>query len=459
MLSPLRDARFARLFVAQVTALVGTGLTTVALGLLAYELAGGGAGLVLGGLLALKMVAYVGVAPVAGALAHRIPRRRMLVTMDLLRASAVMAMPLVGEVWQVFVLVFLLNAASAAFTPTFQATIPDILTEEGRYTRALSLSRLAYDLEKLTSPALTALALMLVGFDWLFVANGAAFLISAGLVLSVRLPKAGPAEREGGIGEDLRSGARVYLWTPRLRGLLALSMTVAAAGSMVIVNTVVIVRDAFGHGESAVAWALAAAGVGSMLAAITAPMALDRLGDRTAMLSGALLAVSGLVLAPLVIGSSWVGLLGLWIVLGAGTSLIQTPAGRLLRRSCREGDRPAVFAAQFALSHGCWFLAYPLAGWAGAALGLDAAALMLAVIAGGGALTALALWPADDPGTLAHEHAELRHEHLHVHDEHHQHDHEGWEGPEPHRHPHRHRPMRHRHAFVIDLHHRHWPAD
>ena len=54
------------------------------------------------------------------------------------------------------------------------------------------------------------------------------------------------------------------------------------------------------------------------------------------------------------------------LVLGAGASLIQTPAGRLLRRSCHEVDRPRVFAAQFALSHACWLIAYPLAGWLGA---------------------------------------------------------------------------------------------
>ena len=44
-------------------------------------------------------------------------------------------------------LIFVLQAASAGFTPTFQATIPDILPDEEDYTKALSLSRLAYDLK------------------------------------------------------------------------------------------------------------------------------------------------------------------------------------------------------------------------------------------------------------------------------------------------------------------------
>ncbi|SIO42353.1 hypothetical protein SAMN05444722_2049 [Rhodovulum sp. ES.010] len=53
------------------------------------------------------------------------------------------ALPFVTEVWQVYLLIFLLQWASAAFTPTFQATVPDVLPDESRYTRALSLSRLA----------------------------------------------------------------------------------------------------------------------------------------------------------------------------------------------------------------------------------------------------------------------------------------------------------------------------
>ncbi|MET0187787.1 MAG: MFS transporter, partial [Pseudonocardia sediminis] len=68
----LQNRAYRRLFVAQMLALVGTGLATVALGLLAYELAGERAGQVLGTALAIKMVAYVAIAPVVGAWADRV---------------------------------------------------------------------------------------------------------------------------------------------------------------------------------------------------------------------------------------------------------------------------------------------------------------------------------------------------------------------------------------------------
>ena len=67
MLKILANRTYRHLFLAQVIALVGTGLATVALGLLAFDLAGAQAGAVLGTALAIKMTAYIGVAPIAAA--------------------------------------------------------------------------------------------------------------------------------------------------------------------------------------------------------------------------------------------------------------------------------------------------------------------------------------------------------------------------------------------------------
>jgi MFS family permease len=138
--------------------------------------------------------------------------------------------------WQVYVLIFVLQAASAAFTPTFQATIPDLLPEENDYTRALSLSRLAYDMESPLSPTLAAALLTIITYKWLFVGTIVGFLCSAALVVSVAVPQPEASGRKGGIYENTTRGIRLYLATPRLRGLLALNLSVAAA-AMVIVNT------------------------------------------------------------------------------------------------------------------------------------------------------------------------------------------------------------------------------
>ena len=172
-------------------------------------------------------------------------------------------------------LIFVLQAASAAFTPTFQATIPDVLPNEKDYTKALSLSRLAYDMESLVSPMLAAALLTVIGFHDLFAGTVVGFLASAALVVFVVLPTS-PATQRRGIYDRTTRGLRIYLATPRLRGLLAVNAAVAAAGSMVFVNTVVMVQAGFGLTQSAVALALASFGAGSMVAALVLPRLLEK---------------------------------------------------------------------------------------------------------------------------------------------------------------------------------------
>lgn len=445
MLSPLKNRTYRHLFAAQVIALLGTGLATVALGLLAYDLAGKDAGIVLGTALAIKMIAYVGVSPIASPFAEVLPRRTFLIGLDVVRASMALILPFVDQIWQIYVLIFLLQSSSAAFTPAFQATIPDILDDEQEYTKALSLSRLAYDLESLISPTLAAVLLTVMSFHWLFAGTALGFVLSALLVLSVTLPHVAHRASHGrpGIYERTTKGIRYYLATPRLRGLLSLNVAAAAAGAMVIVNTVVYVRAGFGGDQADVAVALAFFGAGSMAAALVLPKLLQTRPDRSAMLGAATGLVAGLIVmgfASLGGTSGWSFFLAVWLFLGFCYSGVLTPAGRLLRRSAQPADRPAVFAAQFALSHACWLITYPLAGWVGAELGLASAFFVLGALAAAGVAAALVYWPASDPDILVHIHEELPADHPHVRD--------AEVTPDG---------LRHAHVFVVDEHHRTWP--
>jgi MFS family permease len=411
MLKTLRNPTFRHLFAAQIVALVGTGLATVALGLLAWKLAGDDAGAVLGTALAIKMVAYVTLAPVAAAVAERLPRRAFLVALDLIRAGVIACLPFVDQVWQIYVLIFFLQAAAAGFTPAFQAVIPDVLQDEDDYTNALSLLRLAEDMEQLASPLIAALLLTVVSFPVLFAGTVLGFIASALLVVTARLPDRVRGE-PGHFWADVTKGIRIYTATPRLRGLMVMEAAVAAAGAMVYVNTVVLVQAQLGLGEESVALAFAGFGAGSIVAAFLLPRMLDRLADRPVMIGGAALMVAGVALVPLV--GSLTTLIALWAVIGFGFSLTQTPIGRIINRSAREGDRGAVFAAQFALSHACWLVTYPLAGWIGAGAGLTTAALVLAGVGALGLMAVLRIWPALDTSELPHSHPDLPEGHPHL---------------------------------------------
>jgi predicted lysophospholipase L1 biosynthesis ABC-type transport system permease subunit len=148
----------------------------------------------------------------------------------------------------------------------------------------------------------------------------------------------------------------------------------------------------------------------------------------------------GILVAGLAVGinlSTYNFLLPLWLVLGVGYSLAQTPSGRLLRRSSHAEDRPALFAAQFALSHSCWLITYPLAGWLGANISLNASFVGLAIVAGGALVVSVVIWrPAHDQESIRHTHQNLPDGHTHL---------EGHDGAS------------HEHPYVIDDQHRRWP--
>jgi len=441
MFGVLSNPTFARLYGAQAVAMLGTGLLTIALGLLAYDLAGDNAGAVLGMALTIKMVAYVGLAPLASAVVQRLPRKSVLIGADLVRAGVALCLPFVDGVWQVYALIFVLQAASATFTPAFQATIPEVVTDEEDYTRALSLSRLAFDIETLISPVLAGLLLLVMPFHWLFAGTGAGFLGSALLVASAALPPRGDPGPARGFADRVTRGLRIYLATPRLRGLLAINLAAAALSAHVLVNTVVTVLVGYGRGEGAVTAALAAFGFGSMVVALGLPRILGRVSDRRVMTMASAAAAALLVGHALWLGLvgalPWAGFLALWLASGAAYSAMLTPSGRLLRRSAHREDLPAVFAAQFALSHACWLVCYPLAGWAGAAFGMGAPLALLGGLAAAGTIAARRVWPEAGVGDLAHSHPDLPPDHPHLR---------------------AHAQGAHSHRFVIDDIHPAWPT-
>src|SRR3546814_2736194 len=103
------------------------------------------------------------------------------------------------------------------------------------------------------------------------------------------------------------------------------------------------------------------------------------MADRAVMVSAAALLtvmLAGLATWGATAGGGrigWTVLLLTWPLLGIAYSMSVTPSGRLLRRSASAGDRPALFAAQFALSHCAWLICYPLVGLLGASIGQTAA--------------------------------------------------------------------------------------
>ena len=380
-----RNRSFLLLFGAQVISLVGSGATTVGLALFAYRMAGAReATVVLGNALMLRILAFLIVSQPAGVLADRVNRKAILVASDVVRALLLGLLPFATSVVHVYALVFAINAVTAFFTPTFEASIPSVVGET-HLVKALALSRLAVDIEAIAAPAAAALIVTVFGARWVFTFDAGTYVVSAVLVLLASLPTVLPRSEEArgdshrvGILAQITFGTRAILAEPSLRQALILSIAESTAGACAIVGTVAYVRTTLGRGESSVAFGMAAVGVGSSITAIIVGRAAGRYeeratdrvsfhGRRHSWSRRALLTGGGLLtiaLAPAALTLPFAVLLGMWFLNGAGQALIAIPSSALLADHTAEDERGRVYAAHFALTHAFWLFAYPAVGHA-----------------------------------------------------------------------------------------------
>ena len=81
-----------------------------------------------------------------------------------------------------------------------------------------------------------------------------------------------------------------------------------------------------------------------------------------------------------------------WLVLCVASSMVLTPSSRVIRDHTGAAGLPRVFAAQFALSHLCFAVTYPLVGSVGARWGQGAAAAAMTAISAAALVLAFAAW-------------------------------------------------------------------
>src|SRR5215216_6787529 len=126
-----RNRNFRLIFGAQIISLAGSGVTTVGLALFAYQLTGGAsATAVIGNALTLRILAFLLFSQPAGVIADRVSRKQILIAADIARFALLALFPFVSSVWQVYALIFAINAFTAFFTPTFEASIPEVVGGE-----------------------------------------------------------------------------------------------------------------------------------------------------------------------------------------------------------------------------------------------------------------------------------------------------------------------------------------
>jgi MFS family permease len=215
-----------------------------------------------------RLLPYVLLGPLGGAIADRHPRRTVLVTGSVLRVALMLVLAAVvaadGPVALVIGVVALASAAGSAERPAALSLLPR-LVGEGRLGPANALLHTVQDLAVVVGPALGALLLLVASAPAAFVANAATFAASALLfaTLGVHRSPAGSRAAAASIGEGLRT-ARV---TPFVIPLFVLVATVEFTYGAQTVQLVVYADRSLGLGDGGYGLLLAACGAGGLLSA------------------------------------------------------------------------------------------------------------------------------------------------------------------------------------------------
>ncbi len=367
---------FQQLFWAHALSLVGSGLSSLALGLLAHQLVGASASEVLGITLAIRIIVIVIVSPWAGQVSARWGARRVMVISDIMRCGVLVGFYFADAVWQIYALAVFLNLGSAIFTPIYRAIIPDVVTPQ-QYPKAAAIGSIAYDTANILSPSLAALLIALVGFRGSFVVDGVTFLVSAALILGLPRLAAEVASTEIKQRVSLGHGISAMFRRTKLRRSLFLALQTSIAGAFVIVSTVDLVKNDLRLSDTAYAWLMAAFGVGSVCGALTYARISPWLRNISVNCAGPVMlaALVWVAISPL-----YGVVMAAWALIGAGYSILGVRGSELLAEDSQGAERPHIFAAHFALSHAGWGLTYPMAGFLTTTIGFSYTAWIFAAI-------------------------------------------------------------------------------
>jgi MFS family permease len=268
-LSLLRhNPAFTRLYVAQLASFAGDWFATVALLGMALEMTGSAALASL--VLVLQTGGFAAAAPLAGMVADRVDRRRLMVAVDLARVPVALAFLLArgpDTLWIAFAAVLLLAVGAAFFEPTSSAALPN-LVEADELPAANVLIGSAWGTMLAIGAALGGLVAVTLGREAAFVINALSFVVSAWLIVGIRRPLQLQRERGHAAPPRIGDAIKTAIGFARERRTVAaflLTKTSFGIGTGIVALLAVFARNVFGAGDVGIGILFAARGLGALI--------------------------------------------------------------------------------------------------------------------------------------------------------------------------------------------------
>ena len=386
-LRPFESGQFRLLAVALVFSLLSVGMWLVASVWQVIELGGSPSDLslvALGASLGLVLSVLIG-----GVVADRIPQRRILLTVELIRGlgfgtAALLALTDSIQIWQLAVIAFVFGVADGFFFPAYSAWLPALIHEERLLAANGIEGVLRPTLMQAAGPALASVLIAAYSPGVAFLVVAVIQIGSAAALASMRTT---PVRREVDRTRhplvsavlDMRDGFRYMVRTKWLLAtlLFAILLVLVIMGPIEVLLPFA-VKEQTGGGAGAFAVALAAFGVGGAVGSLVA--ASRRMPRRylTLMILG-----WGLGCLPIsIIGLTnqlWVMVIAL-VTCGFLFSWAQVLWGTLLQRRVPPAMLGRVSSLDFFVSLALMPLSMAIAGPVGEAVGLTPAFLLAGLI-------------------------------------------------------------------------------
>ncbi|HET8986070.1 MAG TPA: MFS transporter [Trueperaceae bacterium] len=378
-LRPFETGQYRLLAAALVASLFGSGIWAVAMVWQVIELGGGP--VQLSAVAAAAAIGLLAAVLVGGAVADRVPQRRILMTVELCKAvlvgtAAVLALTGTLDVPHLVVVALLLGIADGFFYPAYSAMLPSILPEDQLLAANGIEGVLRPGIQQAAGPALAGVLIALLSPGHALAVVAAMQLLAGLSLMNLRaraVRREVDAEQNPIVGAllDIREGFAYMVKTPWILAtlLMACAMLLVIMGPIQVLMPFAI-REQMGGGAGAFAAALTAFGIGSGVGSMT--VASLRLPRRYL---SAMLLLWGVSCVPLVVvGVStrlWPVLVALFVVgtLSAAANVIW---GTLLQRRVPPALLGRVSSLDFFVSLALMPLSMAVAGPVGEAIGFRA---------------------------------------------------------------------------------------
>lgn len=265
----LRVQKYRTFFLSQGVSIVGQWMQQTALMWLVYRLTHSAFMLGLVGFVSQFPVMII--APVAGVLAERFDRRKILIctqTVAMIQAAVLAVLALTGviAVWHIMVVGIMLGCVTALDMTTRHVFVVELIEQKELFGPAIALYSSMFNVARLVGPLCAGLCVGWFGEGMCFLVNSISFFGVLWCLIAMEHTSVHRLHKDAAMQHALKEGIR-YVWhCPPIRALLLLIALISMMGISYATLMPVFAKDILHGGPQTLGLLMASAGVGSLIA-------------------------------------------------------------------------------------------------------------------------------------------------------------------------------------------------